>query len=84
MIRPDLRFWVNSLKVHSGFLNCASRLLKDVSTCIEDVTKSMAPKRVLFTGHSAGGAVASLIFLALRTHSAEKCKSARNGEQPVS
>ncbi|KAF4472687.1 alpha beta-hydrolase [Fusarium albosuccineum] len=56
------------LQAHSGFLNSSWALAKIVSERIEAYvagteTQSERKPHVLFTGHSAGGAVASLFYL---------------------
>ncbi|KAB8265071.1 Alpha/Beta hydrolase protein [Aspergillus pseudonomiae] len=54
-----------NLQAHSGFLNSAKALDKTVSQGIKNYIRQNASEysHVLFTGHSAGGAVASLLFL---------------------
>ncbi|PIG84970.1 hypothetical protein AARAC_010899 [Aspergillus arachidicola] len=54
-----------TLQAHSGFLNSAKALDKTVSQRINMYIRENASNysHVLFTGHSAGGAVASLLFL---------------------
>lgn len=54
-----------TLQAHSGFLNSARALDKAVSQRIQMYICENASNysHVLFTGHSAGGAVASLLFL---------------------
>lgn len=54
-----------TLEAHSGFLNSAKALDKTVSQRINMYIRENASNysHVLFTGHSAGGAVASLLFL---------------------
>jgi putative lipase involved disintegration of autophagic bodies len=48
-----------SIRAHAGFLNCAIALIKYIDTLVANSRAG----HVLFTGHSAGGAVASLLFL---------------------
>ncbi|KAK9859128.1 hypothetical protein MYU51_016163 [Penicillium brevicompactum] len=52
-----------SIQAHSGFLGCTAALDSIVSRRIQKYKQSGAGSQVLFTGHSAGGAVASLLFL---------------------
>ncbi|KAE8420155.1 hypothetical protein BDV36DRAFT_281717 [Aspergillus pseudocaelatus] len=54
-----------ALQAHSGFLDSAKALEKAVSQRIKMYIRENASNysHVLFTGHSAGGAVASLLFL---------------------
>ncbi|KAE8376789.1 hypothetical protein BDV26DRAFT_282394 [Aspergillus bertholletiae] len=54
-----------TLQVHSGFLNSAKALDEIVSQKIKTYIRRNASNysHILFTGHSAGGAVASLLFL---------------------
>lgn len=47
------------VSAHSGFLSSAKALLPVV---LEHIKKEKDAQRVLFTGHSAGGTVASLLF----------------------
>ncbi|KAF7546119.1 hypothetical protein G7Z17_g8654 [Cylindrodendrum hubeiense] len=53
------------LLAHSGFLNSAEALDNNVSRRIQRYVNAQGSekKHVVFTGHSAGGAVASLLFL---------------------
>ncbi|KAI8953597.1 Alpha/Beta hydrolase protein [Xylaria longipes] len=51
---------------HAGFLNSARELLASISTQIEKRLSKGQKFNILFTGHSAGGAVATLLHLALR------------------
>ncbi|KAF8459250.1 Alpha/Beta hydrolase protein, partial [Kalaharituber pfeilii] len=50
------------VKAHSGFLHCAHALLPQVRQELHKLIKEFNTHNVLFTGHSAGGAVASLLF----------------------
>ncbi|KAH8665134.1 Alpha/Beta hydrolase protein [Tricladium varicosporioides] len=53
---------------HEGFLQCAKLMTSQVSTLIEDVLKdapATARPILVFTGHSAGGAVAALLYIHL-------------------
>ncbi|KAK8227063.1 Alpha/Beta hydrolase protein [Phyllosticta capitalensis] len=54
------------LAVHAGFLGAAQALEPHVSTSIAEVCLTGQAKHVIFTGHSAGAAVASLLFLHYR------------------
>ncbi|KAI1750000.1 Alpha/Beta hydrolase protein [Xylaria castorea] len=51
---------------HAGFLNSARELLAPVSAQIEKQLNKSQKLNILLTGHSAGGAVATLLHLALR------------------
>jgi len=51
------------IRAHGGFLNGAESLTPSVAQKIAQEAKKNAVKHVLFTGHSAGGAVASLLFM---------------------
>ncbi|KAI1740785.1 Alpha/Beta hydrolase protein [Xylaria scruposa] len=51
---------------HAGFLNSARELLAPVSAQIEKQLNKSRKVNILLTGHSAGGAVATLLHLALR------------------
>jgi hypothetical protein len=49
---------------HAGFLNAAKSILPDLTKEIMDqVIKDQTISHITFTGHSAGGAVSSLLFL---------------------
>ncbi|KND89963.1 hypothetical protein TOPH_05342 [Tolypocladium ophioglossoides CBS 100239] len=70
---------------HRGFLSCAKALLPSLP---QEIARQLAADQrlshVVFTGHSAGGAVASLLFL----HAAYNCLSrespaAQPGEAPA-
>jgi len=50
-----------TFKVHSGFRNGAKALLPSIKQQLQ--ADSGRTKHVIFTGHSAGGAVASLLYL---------------------
>jgi len=62
-LKTDLRFWktyLNKFKVHSGF----ARSLSHVSKRLEIDLSELAPhKKILYTGHSLGGALAMLMAL---------------------
>ncbi|CAL8580657.1 hypothetical protein XPA_006377 [Xanthoria parietina] len=49
-------------QVHSGFLMAAKALAPHVAQQLEKCTSDNGPKEILFTGHSAGAAVSSLLF----------------------
>ncbi|KAK6528280.1 hypothetical protein TWF281_009526 [Arthrobotrys megalospora] len=51
---------------HAGFLNSALQLIGPVSSHVESFLKRNPRANIFFTGHSAGGAVASLLHLAVR------------------
>lgn len=63
-----------SVNAHKGFLSCARTLLPAV---LRDLTRLVQSdgsiRRVVFTGHSAGGAVSSLLFLHLLCHQIPEC-----------
>lgn len=52
-----------AVHAHSGFLNSAEALEPMVSKWLKESLEKGGIKHVVFTGHSAGGAVASLMFL---------------------
>lgn len=53
-----------SITAHKGFLSCANSLLPIVlKDLIRLVQTDPSIQRITFTGHSAGGAVSSLLFL---------------------
>ncbi|UNI16981.1 hypothetical protein JDV02_003363 [Purpureocillium takamizusanense] len=54
----------SSLNAHKGFLHCAQALLPYLKQQIErQLELNPDMEQVIFTGHSAGGSVSSLIFL---------------------
>ena len=53
----------NGFSAHAGFANGAAALESTVTAQIRSSFKHNKVKHVIFTGHSAGGAVASLLFL---------------------
>ncbi|KAI1122933.1 Alpha/Beta hydrolase protein [Nemania abortiva] len=57
---------VLDFQTHAGFLNSARELLPEVSAQIEKLFVNGFRFNIVFTGHSAGGAVATLLYLALR------------------
>lgn len=61
------------LKAHSGFINGASALEAGIASYIRSVFKAGRIEHVIFTGHSAGGAVASLLFLRFLDVAAHEC-----------
>ena len=65
----------DALKVHSGFLNGARALAPRIAKHLEKTKAPNGPRQVLFAGHSAGAAVASLLFYHSLSTSSEQCKS---------
>ncbi|KAH8173603.1 lipase (class 3) domain-containing protein [Sarocladium implicatum] len=58
-----------SVTAHKGFLSCAETLLPIVlKDLIRLVQADSSIRQITFTGHSAGGAVSSLIFLHILHH----------------
>ena len=67
-----LGFENSEVEAHSGFLNSAEIL----EPLISERIKELAPpgvNHVLFTGHSAGGAVASLLYLSRLSRRNAEC-----------
>lgn len=54
-----------ALQAHAGFLNAAIELLPQVSRRISKFLDSHPTGNILFAGHSAGGAVVSLLHMAV-------------------
>ncbi|RHZ50757.1 hypothetical protein CDV55_102491 [Aspergillus turcosus] len=59
-------------KIHGGFLECAKAMVDKVSTAISSILSDAGVNedqevQLLFTGHSAGGAVASLLYAHIRS-----------------
>jgi pimeloyl-ACP methyl ester carboxylesterase len=69
----DLATYYQPVHAHAGFLNSAEALTPTLSKHIEDAIRKRSIKHVLFTGHSAGGAVASLLLAKYLTRAAEDC-----------
>lgn len=64
------------VQTHKGFLSCAETLLPAViKDLVRLVRGDTAINRIIFTGHSAGGAVSSLMFLHLLYHRIPECES---------
>jgi predicted lipase len=62
-----------SLYAHAGFLNSAMKLIVPLSTQIENRLRQNPRQNILFTGHSAGGAVAALLHLSFRVKLGATC-----------
>ncbi|KAL6400978.1 hypothetical protein AUP68_16698 [Ilyonectria robusta] len=64
---PSLMSFKNegpTVRVHSGYLTCATALIPDLEKEISRLREADdSIQNVVFTGHSAGGAVASLLFV---------------------
>lgn len=58
---------------HAGFLNSAEALMPTLSKHVKAAITNSLIKHVLFTGHSAGGAVASLLLAKYLSLAAEEC-----------
>jgi hypothetical protein len=63
---------------HSGFLQSAEALLPQISARLSRLVEEFGAKQVLFTGHSAGGAVASLLCSHFLCKAEPECKQANN------
>jgi hypothetical protein len=67
-----------SLLAHSGLLNAArvqvSKLIGEISSLLAMLPKNV---RIIFTGHSAGAAVAQILYADFLTYSFTKCNSPR-------
>ena len=55
--------FADELSAHSGFLSSAKTLLPPVLRHISKLNQEGRMKHVIFTGHSAGGGVAALLYL---------------------
>ncbi|KAF5656129.1 hypothetical protein FCIRC_13767 [Fusarium circinatum] len=63
---------------HSGFLACAATLLPWLTEeIVRQVTADMSLKDIVFTGHSAGGAVAAMVFLNFICHCPAELSNAK-------
>jgi putative lipase involved disintegration of autophagic bodies len=62
------------MNAHAGFLNSALELLPVLSKQIEQRLRDNPSTKLLFTGHSAGGATATLLYLAFRSRLVGKCR----------
>ncbi|KAI9866048.1 MAG: hypothetical protein M1813_002015 [Trichoglossum hirsutum] len=56
---------VDEVEAHAGFLMGAESLMPQINKVLEKLVRDRNVKHVLFTGHSAGGSVASLLWLKL-------------------
>jgi hypothetical protein len=63
------------LQAHAGFLNSAKELLPHVFDRISKCLEACPTSNILFTGHSAGGAVVTLLHLAALNRFASTGKS---------
>jgi putative lipase involved disintegration of autophagic bodies len=54
------------MEAHAGFLNSALKLKDRILNSLERCSKANELAHVLFTGHSAGGAFATLLYLKYR------------------
>jgi hypothetical protein len=61
-------------EAHAGFLHAAIALKETVFKHIDNSNRNDYIKHVLFTGHSAGGAVASLLCLSYQAYSGQNSK----------
>lgn len=61
------------LQAHGGFLHAAKESLAEISKSLADAIAKTGATRVLFAGHSAGGAVVNLLFAHFVT-CAPRCK----------
>lgn len=63
------------VNAHGGFLACAQILIPSL---LQDIARHLksdpSVDRIIFTGHSAGGAVASLIFLRFLCQTPPECE----------
>ncbi|KAF5626698.1 uncharacterized protein FTJAE_9555 [Fusarium tjaetaba] len=63
---------------HSGFLACAATLLPWLTEeIIRQITVDEGLKDIVFTGHSAGGAVAAMVFLHFVCHCPSELSNAK-------
>jgi putative lipase involved disintegration of autophagic bodies len=53
------------LYAHAGFLNATIKLLPQILDRVSKHLKANLTANIIFTGHSAGGAVATLLHLAV-------------------
>lgn len=61
-------------QAHSGFLIGAKALAQHVADQLEKCMRNNGPNDVLFTGHSAGAAVSSLLFHHFLSSASSKCE----------
>ena len=71
---PSLRNTAADISAHAGFLNSAAALCASIGRHLSKAHKEQPGLHVIFTGHSAGGAVASLLYLKCLLEAAEACK----------
>ena len=69
-VRPNLA----PIQAHGGFLNGAEALLPAVVAELDRMQPSTPSLHAVFTGHSAGGAIASLLFLKIFSDAHIACK----------
>ena len=61
-LNTELRVVHDGIKAHAGYINGADALEAAIRSQIDSTCRGSKTWNVLFTGHSAGGAVASLLF----------------------
>jgi hypothetical protein len=70
-----LNAFADDLSAHSGFLSSARTLSPPVLRHISKLNQEGRIKHVIFTGHSAGGGVATLLYLKLLLETDPPCAS---------
>src|SRR5438128_10872699 len=68
---------------HAGFFQSAKALSSIVSKEIRKHTADGKIKRVLFTGHSAGGATASILYTHFLSKTVPECESTMQLASPL-
>jgi Lipase (class 3) len=71
---PSIREAAIGISGHAGFLNSAMALHSSVHHHLSKMQQATPGLHVVFTGHSAGGAVASLLFVKCLLEASKSCK----------
>ncbi|KAH8587284.1 hypothetical protein B0O99DRAFT_747707 [Bisporella sp. PMI_857] len=71
---------VDGVEAHAGFLMGAESLMPQINKILEKLVRDGNVKHVLFTGHSAGGSVASLLWLKLLCLGAKNSTESDNSD----
>lgn len=62
------------LEAHAGFLNGAEALLPRINAELDQICLASPNAHVILTGHSAGGAIASLLYVKLLSEAKQPCE----------
>ena len=73
-----------SLYAHRGFLLNAEALAPEITRQLDEILRDHPSlRKVIFTGHSAGGAVAGLLYTHFLHRAADRCKNSSPSLGPI-